>query len=485
MVWKKRAGRRDEAKTLPFPAEDVLRSGDHDPAAASLGRDTFEAAGDPAPLVLIVVDGRPTAAPAQAAFHALGYRTQVEQAGPDAVFALDAGAPDVVFVDCWRSKMDPLKFLSIAQKMHPNLGSSVIALVPADDDGFRRGLLQDAGVESVVTPPLTAGSVAGAVGQVRLRELAPIAAATVGEADDISVISDLPDPSKIQVLPSGQIHAPGEVLEGRYEVRGLFGKGGAAHVYRVYDRVRGEELALKLLKANALDPHAAPRFEREMRILVSLRNPSVVRTFDSGHLDGSPYFTMEALEGGTLRQFMRKVGSAEVAPEFAIELLLHICRGLAATHRMGIIHRDIKPSNLFVVGDGPLVKLTDFGIARDDNPSSAMTTLGVVVGTPGYVSPERLIIGGPHAPASDIFSLGVVGYELFARRRPFKGRNPADLLRAMTEETPMTLLKIDSRIPHSLDALLRSMIALEPAQRPSSVIEVATELRSIRSELRR
>lgn len=483
MVWKKRSGRSDEKATRPFPGADVSASGEHEPAPDLVTRDTFEKADEPAPLVLVVVDGRPGATAPETAFRALGYRTQVVQAGPDAVFALDSEAPEVVFLDCWRSEMDPMTFLTVAQRMHPDLGSSVIALVPADDDGFRRGLLQDAGVEALVSPPLTAGAVAGAVGQVRLRELAPLGAATVGETEGVSVVDEPEPTSRLTVLPSSEIRPPGEVIDGRYVVRGLLGKGGAAHVYRVLDKVRGEELALKLLKANALDPHAERRFERELRILASIRNKSVVQTYDNGRLDGRPYFTMEALDGRTLRQFMRDVPGPELPLRAAIELLLHVCRGLAATHRMGVIHRDIKPSNLFVIGDGPLVKLTDFGIARDDNPSSAMTTLGIVVGTPGYVAPERLVVGGPHAPASDIFSLGVVGYELFARRRPFTGRNPADLLRAMTEEKPMPLPRTDSRVPHSLDALLRSMIASEPALRPPSVIEVAAELRRIRSAL--
>ena len=168
---------------------------------------------------------------------------------------------------------------------------------------------------------------------------------------------------------------------------------------------------------------------------------------------------------------------------FGIELLLHTCRGLAVTHRKGVIHRDIKPSNLFVVEGGPQVKLTDFGIARDEQPGSAMTTLGIVVGTPGYVAPERLIAGGPQAPSSDIFSLGVVGYELFARRRPFAGRNPTDLLRAMTEESPMPLTKINPRVPPALDLLLRSMIAPTADERPASAVEVAQDLRLIRGEL--
>ena len=484
MIWKKRPGRRDEKATRRFPGAEISRSGADLVVPEGDADDTFDTGAEEAPLVLIVGDGRPGAAAPETAFRALGYRTRVEQSGPDAVFALDSESPEVVFLDCWRSEMDPMSFLNVAQRMRPDLGASVIALVPSEDDGFRRALLEDAGVEALVSPPLTAGSVAGAVGRVRLRELAPIGAATVAETEDVAVVEEAEPSMRVQVVPSGEVRAPGEVIDGRYEVLGLFGKGGAAHVYRVKDRVRDEELALKLLKANALDPHAERRFERELRILASLENPSIVRTYDNGRLDGRPYFTMEALDGRTLRRFMREVSARDLSTRFAIELLLHICRGLAATHRLGVIHRDIKPSNLFVVGDGPQVKLTDFGIARDDDPSSAMTTIGIVVGTPGYVAPERLVVGGPHAPASDIFSLGVVGYELFARRRPFQGRNPADLLRAMTEESPMPLTKIDSRVPHSLDALLRSMVAPEPGQRPRSVVDVASELRRIRAALR-
>jgi tRNA A-37 threonylcarbamoyl transferase component Bud32/CheY-like chemotaxis protein len=429
---------------------------------------------DTVPLVLIVVEGLPGARAPQAAFRALGYRTRVETAGQDAVFAVDEETPDVVYLDCWRDEMDPPAFLKVAQKMHPDLGSSVIALVPANDDGFRRRLLEDAGVRAVLTAPITAGSVAGAVGQVRLKGLARLEPTPIDEEDPPPVPT-----SRITIAEPGAPLQEGEVIDTRYIVRGVLGKGGAAIVYRVYDRELEVELALKLLKANTMDPHAEARFQRELQICAALSNPNVVRTYAGGRFQGRPYFTMEALEGRTLRQFMRDVPPAEMPARLGIELLVHVCRGLAAIHRLGVIHRDIKPSNLFVVGEGPRVKITDFGIARDDQPSSAMTTLGIVVGTPGYVAPERLVVGGPHEPASDIFSLGVVGYELFARRRPFKGRNPVDLLRAMTEEKPPPLLRINPDVPRSLDLLLRSMIASEPDQRPTSVVEVAGELRLI------
>jgi serine/threonine protein kinase len=229
---------------------------------------------------------------------------------------------------------------------------------------------------------------------------------------------------------------------GPYEVLTLIGAGGMGSVYRARDSKLGRDVAIKVLpEAFAADPDRVARFEREARAIAALSHPNILAIFDFGSERGVAYAVTELLVGATLRD---KVGT--VTPRKSIEYAIQIARGLAAAHARGITHRDLKPENLFVTTDGQL-KILDFGLARYIPVGSDTTTLatpdgstepGTVLGTVGYMSPEQ-VRGEPGDARSDIFSLGVVLYELVSGRRAFQRPTAAETMTAILRDDPPPL----------------------------------------------
>ena len=217
---------------------------------------------------------------------------------------------------------------------------------------------------------------------------------------------------------------------GPYEVLSPLGAGGMGEVYRARDPRLGREVAIKVLPSSfSQDPDRLRRFEQEARSASALNHPNILTIHDIGVQDGSPYVVSELLEGETLRA--RLAGGA-FSPRKALGHALQIAHGLAAAHEKGIVHRDLKPENIFVTRDGR-VKILDFGLAKLTESPDAMTPQtdlptvgtepGVVLGTLSYMSPEQ-VRGRPADPRSDIFSFGVILYEMLSGQRAFRETQP-------------------------------------------------------------
>lgn len=264
---------------------------------------------------------------------------------------------------------------------------------------------------------------------------------------------------------------PGPTLAERYELGELLGRGGMSEVRAGRDLRLGRDVAVKLLtSAGAEGAHLRERFEAEARAVASLSHPNVVLVFDSGEHEGVPFLVMERLPGRTLAD---ELASGPLASDRAVRVATDVLAALDAAHAAGIVHRDIKPSNVLLCPDGG-VKVSDFGIAKT---ASAMTLTddGTLLGTPGYLAPERLT-GEAATPRSDLYSVGVLLYEALSGRQPFEGDSPAGLLRAIAEGRPVPLLEQRPDLPPLLGRAVERAMEKEPSNRFASAAEMAAAL---------
>ncbi|MFF0555529.1 serine/threonine-protein kinase [Streptomyces sp. NPDC004266] len=251
----------------------------------------------------------------------------------------------------------------------------------------------------------------------------------------------------------------------RYRLHVCIGRGGMGEVWQATDEVLGRPVAVKLMLAQATDPSAGDRFRLEAQTAARLSHPHVVGVFDFGTWDGKLFLVMELVEGDSL------AGSPSdpmVLPAERVAVVAaHAAAGLAAAHRQGVVHRDIKPGNLLVDAEGT-VKLADFGIARFvDDPSAALTTTGQIVGTGLYLAPERAL-GQPASPASDVYSLGCVLYQLIIGRPPFRADTATALLYQHIDTPPVPPSRLGAVLPPDFETYLLSLLAKQPEQRPSA-----------------
>ncbi|GBD18962.1 Serine/threonine-protein kinase PrkC [bacterium HR27] len=251
------------------------------------------------------------------------------------------------------------------------------------------------------------------------------------------------------------------VLNGRYRLDEPIGEGGMAVVYRGYDLVLDRPVAIKVLRGQfAADASFLRRFEREAQAAARLSHPNIVSVYDVGRDDGTRYIVMEYVPGKTLKQLI-----LEHAP-FSLDEAMHIVRQVAAAldyaHQHGLVHRDIKPQNILVDERG-FVKVTDFGIAKGLTDVS-LTEAGFGMGTVHYVSPEQAR-GEPATPASDIYALGVVLYEMLTGRLPFDADNPIGLAMQHVHEAPPPPRQFNPNIPPAVEAIILRALAKDPRQR--------------------
>ncbi len=277
---------------------------------------------------------------------------------------------------------------------------------------------------------------------------------------------------------------PGARL-GPYEVVARIGAGGMGEVYRARDTRLGRDVALKVVDPGlASDPERLSRFEKEARAAAQLDHPNILVVHDVGTHEGSPFIVSELLQGESLRE---KLG-APLPPKKAVEYAIEIAHGLAAAHEKGIVHRDIKPENVFVAKNGH-VKILDFGVAKllpsfeasgvdTETPTASATQPGTAVGTVAYMSPEQ-IRGQPVDARSDLFSLGVVLYEMLSGKRPFQRDTPADTMSAILREEPPDLSETNRSVPAALESLVRHCLEKEPDGRFQAARDVVFALQAL------
>jgi eukaryotic-like serine/threonine-protein kinase len=252
------------------------------------------------------------------------------------------------------------------------------------------------------------------------------------------------------------------VAGGRYRLERRLGHGGMASVYLGHDSELDRPVAVKLLAENAVgEAGLRQRFVREARVAARLSHPNVVSVFDAGEDEGRPYIVMEHVEGETLSELVARRG--RLPPEEARELALQAARGLAHAHAARLVHRDVKPQNLLLRGDGTL-KIADFGIARAAE-GTALTQAGTVLGTAAYIAPEQAL-GEQATPASDVYSLGAVLYELLTGRPPLEVRSLEDLAK---ERTIAPVRELAPEVPRDLEDVVMRCLARNPAYRPADL----------------
>jgi serine/threonine-protein kinase len=263
----------------------------------------------------------------------------------------------------------------------------------------------------------------------------------------------------------------GRTFDSRYVIQRKLGSGGMADVYLAEDQELGRRVALKLLdERHASDEQFVERFRREAQSAAGLNHPSIVSIFDRGYAEGTYYIAMEYLDGRTLKELLVKNGPTPIP--IAIDYARQILGALSFAHRNGIVHRDIKPHNIVVGSDGRL-KVTDFGIARSG--TSQMTEAGSIVGTAQYLSPEQAR-GAPVDPRSDLYSLGIVLYEMLTGKVPFTGETPVEIAMKHLSQVPDAPSKLRPDVPHDLDAVVMRALAKDPDQRYSSAEEMDADL---------
>ena len=267
------------------------------------------------------------------------------------------------------------------------------------------------------------------------------------------------------------------VLAGRYRLFELLGEGGMALVYRAHDDLLERDVAVKVLRAGfAADPEFVSRFRQEARSAASLHHPNIATVYDTGTDEGADFIVMQLVDGEDLERMLERVGRLPL--NLALRIGVDVARALQAAHERGIVHRDVKPANILVDRDGN-VRVVDFGIARAADAAVGITTAGVILGSAQYVSPEQ-VAGGKIAPASDIYSLGVVMYESITGQRPFDGPSPAAVALERLHVRPAPPSAVAHDLPPGVDPLILRALERDPGARYSSAGDFAAALESWR-----
>ena len=282
---------------------------------------------------------------------------------------------------------------------------------------------------------------------------------------------------------------PAGAKAGPWVVERELGRGGMGAVYAVVHEEIGKRAALKVVHGRLLTPSFNPeRMLLEAKVVNQVGHPNIVDIFETGKLaDGRPYIVMERLEGQPLAY---RADEGKILPDLVIRILLQICDALIAAHAAGVIHRDLKLDNVFLVDNAddpstPKVKLLDWGIAKVidhvTHKTVRHTIEGQLVGTPQYLAPEQAR-GAAVSPATDVYSLGVMAYELFLEQLPFEAETAAEIMAMHLRATPPAPSEMWPDIPPALESLILAMLAKSPDQRPST-LEVARRLEDVASEM--
>ncbi|MGH9411493.1 MAG: serine/threonine-protein kinase [Vicinamibacterales bacterium] len=301
------------------------------------------------------------------------------------------------------------------------------------------------------------------------------AAAVVTAGDDQTRLASTPHLSPTS--DSGWLHssgsidhgrfAPGAILDNRYRILGLAGRGGMGEVYRAEDLRLGQPVALKFLpEPLAGDPVRLAQFHNEVRTARQVSHPNVCRVYDIGEMNGQLFITMEYVDGEDLSSLLRRIG--RVPEDKGLDIARQICAGLAAAHERGVLHRDLKPANIMLDGSGK-VRIMDFSLAAVGEVQD------IRAGTPAYMAPEQLS-GQDVTVRSDIYALGLVLYEIFTGRRVFDAKNLSDLIEQHRDGTLAAPTALVRGLDPAIEAAILRCLEPEPARRPASAIAVSAAL---------
>jgi serine/threonine-protein kinase len=266
------------------------------------------------------------------------------------------------------------------------------------------------------------------------------------------------------------------VLNGRYELHRRLARGGMADVFLAHDQLLDRPVAVKVLFPQfASEPLFVERFRREAQAAANLNHPSIVAVYDWGEYDRTYFIVMEYVEGRSLAELLRAEGVLH--PDRAVEIAIDIAAALGFAHRNGTIHRDVKPGNILITPGGQ-VKVTDFGIARAFGGGDDLTQTGSVMGTATYFSPEQAQ-GKQVDPRSDLYSLGVVLFEMLTGQPPFNGETPVTIAYKHVQDEAPTPAAINPRVPTALGSIVDRLLAKQPQERFASAEDLRAELRRI------
>jgi serine/threonine-protein kinase len=274
----------------------------------------------------------------------------------------------------------------------------------------------------------------------------------------------------------------GETIAGRYELEEVVGHGGMSTVYRAHDSLLERNVALKVLHQQYNeDEDFVERFKREARSVAQLQHPNIVTVIDRGEEDGRQYIVFEYIDGENLKELVVRKGRLDVRT--ALEIALEIARGLSFAHESGLVHRDVKPQNVLLNGDGG-AKVTDFGIARSLEVERSMTQTGTVLGTSNYIAPEQA--GGKPVDAhTDVYSLGIVLYEMLTGELPFPGDNFVAVAMKHIQEPSPSVLDTRGDVPLRVAEMIDRALEKDPEQRFPTMNAFAAEVEANLTELDR
>ncbi|HEX2882519.1 MAG TPA: protein kinase [Polyangiaceae bacterium] len=333
---------------------------------------------------------------------------------------------------------------------------------------------------SVAAPPLATTSAAPAVPAfapspnaamppaTRVEPIGPQQSVVSSQAQTPAADSDVPSSLMVGSLPIGT------VIDNRYELIREVGRGGMAAVYEAQDRELEERVAMKFFFGGD-DAELLQRFKQELSLSRKLAHPNIIKVFDIGTYRGCKFISMELLSGRRLGFHIKRNLNRDVL----INLLVQICAGLHAAHEAGVVHRDVKPDNLFVTDKG-VIKVMDFGIAKQQ-AKPGLTRAGYMAGTPHYMAPEQIFSFGSVDRRADIYSLGILAYEMFCGQLPFQGDDMMQLLQMHVKETPKPPRTLVPDLPEALQALILKCLEKKVEDRFDSCRSLAAALQAVRS----
>jgi serine/threonine-protein kinase len=273
----------------------------------------------------------------------------------------------------------------------------------------------------------------------------------------------------------------GHLFANRYTIESVLGRGGMGVVYKATDTRLDETVAIKTLPGDVMtrSPEDLERFKREIRLARKITHRNVLRTYDYGEAEGVYFISMEFVRGYTLSELLDEAPQRQMPPRAAVGITRQICRGLHAAHEQGIIHRDIKPQNVLIDAKGE-AKLMDFGIARMAETPEGVTQAGLIIGTPHYMSPEQ-VQGNVLDARSDVYSMGVLIYEMLVGRRPFESSSVTGVLTAHITEAPKPPAELRPDIGADINAIVLRCLAKDPRVRYADAGELLAELEGYKS----